>query len=365
MATIGIDYSGSGTQQDPYLVFTIAGFLYCIDQTGAIILVKNDLDAKHDPTYRESINPMTIKASVICGKYFPYDSQTQYNIGDRFTFNDPDYGNLIYECIQPCISVTPVNTDYFEPKGTAYSSLRGFKITGNYFIKAQDVPTVTFTNIFFESCMHYKVSSTDTGVTFQVGTYDNEGTATTTSLYFNDCKKSFCIMSNNYCCFVDTSDKIYKNRCSEYYKIVAAGYSSSYRYPVFGATRYSCTVEFYGVYMYGAGSDNSTTDTGILMKNATYCSFVGDAKIYNTSSYLTSSLKMCLCANCFFSVSCSASTPGNTMYLRFPSCSGICILNTSVLPSYSHAYTSSTVIGATSEQCKDRDWLVNHGFIVG
>ena len=66
MAQLGFDYTGSGTSEDPYHVKTVGGFIYCVGQQGAIVFVDNDLDAKHDPVYREGINEaISVSASYV------------------------------------------------------------------------------------------------------------------------------------------------------------------------------------------------------------------------------------------------------------------------------------------------------------
>lgn len=378
MATYSIDYSGTGTTQDPYLVYTIEGLLYCIDQVGATVLVVNDLDAKHDPTYRESVPQLNLKCSVISGKAFPYDSSKQYQIGDKCTFNDPDYGNLIYTCKSDCIGVAPTNTEYFNPGESAYVSLAGFKVTGTYFITASEVASCTVTNIFIESGIHTKTAYKTAGSTFQVGQYDSGGGVMVSSkVYYNDCKFSMCISFNGQSCNVDSSSNIYKNRCSEYYvmlgssiweQVGGSSQASNVSSQIFCASRYSCTVEFYNSVMMGQlTGETLSAQSASLVNNASYSSFVGEVKLKRCAwksncGYLV----FVNSSNCFYSVSVSGLNGASLVNsgTRFINASGVSIYNNDTPHTDSMVYVDA-VKSATAEQCKDREWLISQGFIVG
>lgn len=356
MATLNIDYSGSGTTDDPYLVYTIAGLLYCIDQLDSIVLVVNDLDAKHDPTYREGIPQLNVKCSVLCGRAFPYDASYQYQIGDKCTFNDPDYGNRVYICKAACTGVSPTNTDYFTDSGSAYVRLIGFKVTGTTFITVRDTTTCTVTNIFIESGIHYKTSYTHP--TF--GSWKTQSDPSVyTDVYYNDCKFSMCIMFNGYACTVDMDENIHKNRCSEYYKFVGNSIStlSGALIEVFGCSRYSCTIEFSNCYFKINSSGYPT------IKNASYCSFVGDTFVQGSTSN-PEYINYQSCSNCFFSITVTGRHTTYDPTHRFLNFSGISIYNSSTEHGGPVQY-NNYVIAATESQCKDKDWLISKGFIVG
>lgn len=59
-------YTGTGTQQDPYLVSTFADFLTCIAQTNAYVKITADIDASQEEAYQSAItSPISLNAKKI------------------------------------------------------------------------------------------------------------------------------------------------------------------------------------------------------------------------------------------------------------------------------------------------------------
>ncbi|MBR1528752.1 MAG: hypothetical protein IJ642_05575, partial [Oscillospiraceae bacterium] len=62
-----MSYTGTGTEQDPYLVSTLTDFLTCAAIAGAYVKVISDINSADDPNYEgELTNPI----SIMCRKLY-------------------------------------------------------------------------------------------------------------------------------------------------------------------------------------------------------------------------------------------------------------------------------------------------------
>ena len=78
------------------------------------------------------MSTIVIRASVICGKAYQYDSSITYNPGDIFTYHDQVHGHILYKCIRLCTGESPLDTHFFVPVSYEADSglvrLCGFKV---------------------------------------------------------------------------------------------------------------------------------------------------------------------------------------------------------------------------------------------
>lgn len=112
-------YTGTGTEEDPFLVSSFSDFLYCISVNSAYIKIINDIDTKDDPDY---IGDLTSPITLQCRKIYADDRKTINGItvvSDHFmkksnnTFTTTDIVNINFlNCAHQIVSTSNMTNKY-------------------------------------------------------------------------------------------------------------------------------------------------------------------------------------------------------------------------------------------------------------
>lgn len=169
-------YTGTGTEEDPFLVSVFSDFLYCISVSGAYIKIINDIDTKDDPDY---IGDLTSPITLQCRKIYADDRKT----------------------------------------------INGITVVSDHFMKKSNstFATTDIVNINFLNCAHQIVSTSNFANKYTL--YGEYGGIT-----FTECSLSISISSGVYVPLL-SNNSIYLVRSSAYFEIISVGMSGLFYVP--------------------------------------------------------------------------------------------------------------------------------------
>lgn len=343
--------SGTGTAADPYIPTTFADFKTCVGRTGAYVCLTQDIDVSKDSVYKTGTTAsLDILCRYVYGTAMTYSSSTSYAVGDKCTYNDGEHGLCTYECIQACTGIDVSNSEYWTRGGNPTKKITGLIITNNYCFSCNPYNNeITMANLFFESCVWDK-------------TYNNTSMLSgntsygTRAIRLNDCSFSMFYNQHSYqACITDTCTFIF-NRCSLYIKFshnISGNQSSSCAAVGSNTSFNNCTIDMNDLcvttsmsYYFMRGLTNSSVH---VVCDVAYSSNGNWIQFYGTNSFFAVTVR-----NVY-------GTYYNEVVFN-GTFSGTNIIDKDVMGNMSLYPNLNNLITGTTEQCKDKDWLISKGF---
>lgn len=340
--------SGTGTAADPYIPTTFADFLTCIGQTGVYVCLMQDIDVSKDSIYKTGITePLTISCRYVYGTAMTYSSTTAYAQDDKCTYNDGEHGLCTYTCIQPCTGIDVTNTEYWTRGGNPTKKITGLVITAVLCFRFnQSSNDIDMSNLFFESCVWDK-------------TQNNEMFSNTAGrdVTINDCAFSMFYNQHSYNPVICMQGVFKFNRCSMYIKYPGnfVTYGQSYSNVLTRSGSFNnCTIDI---------EDVGLTCDSVGGQNQTYNSIVNSS--IRITAYITTNggnKYIGFTTTGSFSAITVLGVSGDTGCILTPLyMNGTNIIDKDVI-GQSTLGTHANLIQGTTEQCKDKDWLISKGF---
>ena len=350
-----VGISGTGTVSDPYKPTTFGEFLSCIDVSSAYVCLENDIDVSNDSVYKTGIsNYLDIKSTCIFGTAMTYNPATTYNQYDKCTWNDGDHGLCTYTCnVNGTVGIDVSDTTHWTRGGNPTKKITGLMVTHTSFMYMNSACEID--NIFFESCVFDKS-----------GGY-NACIYSSANAVFNDCSMSFFYNQHSMMPFtiaaLSTSVSITLNRCSAYFRYNSVDLSSGTEYSwIFsGASTYfnNCTVDIENINL----MTTTNPQDNPFIKNLNGCSLrcvcnlyaYGDPGTYYNDLGFSGT-------NSFFSITVDNAEP-NIIFDLYPvNMVGTSVIDKDVIGSQASLQANANVVQGTTAQCKDKNWLISHGF---
>lgn len=360
--------SGTGTALDPYIPTNIASFISAVGTAGAYVCLLQDIDVSHDAVYKTGITShVAINCTYLYGTAKTFDMSVTYNRNDVCTFNDGENGLHTYTCqADGVVGIDVSDTTYWTPGGDPTKKITGLIVTSQYFIKAPGsgmTGTINVSNIFFESCVFYKTSSS-TSLFGESNTGHNPT--------FSDCIFSFLYIQHLYSPAItdmsSSNSDMYFNRCSFYIKYChdpidglygtgSAGLSNLLSSKTH-ATNCTFDLENFCTYL-----SSSTTTYNISGANMSMCSFRITTSVIKAASASTSGIfRINGTTSCFYAISIIGGSDPIPWYISFSNLSGVNIVDSEVA-GLATVNSATNLTTGTTAQCKDKDWLISQGFL--
>lgn len=341
--------SGTGTAADPYIPTTFADFKTCVGRLNAYVCLTQDIDVSKDSVYKTGTTAsLDILCRYVYGTAMTYSSSTSYAVGNKCTYNDGEHGLCTYTCIQACTGVDVSNSAYWTRGGNPTKKITGLIITANYCFSCNQYNNeITMANLFFESCVWDKTH--DTSSMFSA----NESYSSRT-IRLNDCSFSMFYNQHSYEAHITNQCTFIFNRCSLYIKFSHSVSGNFYAYGTIGSNTSfnNCTIDM---------SDfcAPTSKSYYLMQGLTNSSVHIVCDVAYSSN---GNIVQFEGTNSFFAI-----TVLNTYgaYYNEVVVGGIFhgtnIIDKDVIGQATIQDTQNLTKG-TTEQCKDKDWLISKGF---
>ena len=279
-----------------------------------------------------------------------YSSSTSYAVGNKCTYNDGEHGLCTYECIQACTGIDVSNSAYWTRGGNPTKKITGLIITNSYCFRCNPYNNeITMANLFFESWVWNK-------------TYDNTELFSGNTSYserairFNDCSFSMFYNQHSYqACITDGCTFIF-NRCSMYIKFShsISGNSSEYHAVGSKTSFNNCTIDMSD--LCAVTSNSYELMRGLVNSSVRIVCDVAYSSHGNTILFVGT--------NSFYAV--TVRNVYGTYYSNVVldgTFSGTNIIDKDVVGNMTlNASSIQNLTAGTTEQCKDKDWLISKGF---
>lgn len=343
--------SGTGTTADPYIPTTFADFKTCVGRLNAFVCLTQDIDVSKDSVYKTgTTDSLEIRCRYVYGTAMTYSSATSYTVGSRCTYNDGEHGLCTYTCIQACTGVDVSNTEYWTRGGNPTKKITGLIITNSYCFNCNQYNNeITMANLFFESWVWDKTY--DTSAMFSANTSYSDRT-----IRLNDCSFSMFYNQHSYEAHITDTCTFIFNRCSLYIKFSHSVSENFYAYNTIGSkTSFNnCTIDMSDLCA-------PTTNSYYLMQGLTNSSVHIVCDVAYSSNGNPIQFKG---TNSFFAV--TVRNVYGTYYSNVVlngTFSGTNIIDSDVVGNMTlNASSIQNLTAGTTEQCKDKDWLISKGF---
>ena len=345
--------SGTGTAADPYIPTTFADFRTCVGRTGAYVCLTQDIDVSKDSVYKTGItSSLSIKCRYIYGTARTYSSTTAYAVGNKCTYNDGEHGLCTYECIQACTGIDVSNTEYWTRGGNPTKKITGLIITSSiYFNFDQSSNEITLSNLFFESCVFDKTTYNDPMMYGQPSvSYAN------IPMTMNDCSFSMFYNQHSYYNYITNNATFKFNRCSIYIKFshsISGNQSGSWDAVGYSTRFNNCTIDMSDFcfntgtsYKFMCGLVNSSVH---VVCDVAYSSNGNWIQFDGTNSFFAVTVRN-VYGNYYNEVVFNGTFSGTN------------IIDKDVMGNMSLYSNIQNLVAGTTEQCKDKDWLISKGF---
>jgi len=345
--------SGTGTATDPYIPTTFADFKTCVGQAGVYVCLMQDIDVSKDSIYKTGITePLTILCRYVYGTAMTYSDTTAYAVNDKCTYNDGEHGLCTYTCIQACTGIDVSNSEYWTRGGNPTKKITGLIITSStYFNFDQSSNEITLSNLFFESCVFDKTLDNSMLYGKPAVSYSN------IPITMNDCSFSMFYNQHSYKHTITNSATFIFNRCSIYFKFIhtISGNMINHYEAIGSGTRFNnCTIDINGLcaptsnaYYAMRGLVNSSLH---MVCDCAYTSSGNELMFSGTNSFFAITLR-----NIYGTYYSDVQFNG--------SFTGVNILDRDVVGNLLFTqYSVQNLVTGTTEQCKDKDWLISQGF---